>query len=430
MSAASSGTSTDSLSRLRIQRDAGPPPKSFFGRLVRWIFVLALVLGLPGAALWYGQQRGLIPNWDALTEAMRPRPEVRVALVSAERGRAADATVKATGYLQSRQQAKIGARATGRIEEVRVEEGSLVKANDILAVLEHADLDAALASARAVAAQSRSELAEKEVEIARTQRDLDRAEKSLARKSMTPADYEQTLYLRDAAIARRATLEAALQLAEARIQEAEQLRENMFVRAPFDGTVISKDAELGESIMPGGMGEASGRGSVVTIADLEHLEVDCDVKEDYISRVSHGQLAEVAVDAVPDRRYQGRVRKIIPMGDRARATVKVRVEILDADERLFPEMSSTVFFLPGETQATTTQDLERIFCPTEAVVTRDEQSFVWILNKDDRLTKKVIEPGESRDGRTEILSGLEGGEKVVMAPSPDVQEGKLVKAVQ
>lgn len=90
----------------------------------------------------------------------------------------------------------------------------------------------------------------------------------------------------------------------------------MFIKAPFNGTVISKDAEVGESILPGGMGEASGRGSAVTVADLEHLEVECDVKEDYISRVTPGQTAEVAVDAVPKFRYQGRVRKIIPMGDR------------------------------------------------------------------------------------------------------------------
>src|SRR6185295_11917375 len=137
----------------------------------------------------------------------------------------------------------------------------------------------------------------------------------------------------------KTSLEAAIALAAARVREAEQMQANMFIRAPFGGTVISKDAEVGESILPGGMGEASGRGSVVTVADLEHLEVDCDVKEDYISRVKVDHPAEVAVDAVPGHRYQARVRKIIPMGDRARATIKVKVAIAKVDDRLFPNMS-------------------------------------------------------------------------------------------
>lgn len=159
-----------------------------------------------------------------------------------------------------------------------------------------------------MAARSRSELLEQDVEIRRTQKVLDRAVKSFAAKTIAAAEFDAAESAHDAAVARKTSFEAALQLAEARVEEAEQLLENMFVRAPFAGTVISKDAELGESIMPGGMGEASGRGSVVTIADLDHLEVECDVKEDFISRVTERQQAEVAVDAVPViRRRTGQV---------------------------------------------------------------------------------------------------------------------------
>ncbi|HRA88086.1 MAG TPA: efflux RND transporter periplasmic adaptor subunit, partial [Planctomycetaceae bacterium] len=379
MAVASSDAPRDTLARLRIQRASGPPRRSFFGRLIRYGILLCLLLGVGFGFYFVGQNRGWLPEMSKMLESVRPRPEVRVALVSAEKGRSADALVVATGYLQSRQQARIGARATGRIQEINVEEGSRVKAHDVLAVLEHADLDASLAAAKATAARSKSELLEHAVEIAKVQRDFQRAEQLVARKSMNPADFDQALYLRDAALAKNVSLEAALQLADARVQEAEQMRENMFVRAPFQGTVISKDAELGESIMPGGMGEASGRGSVVTIADLEHLEVDCDVKEDYISRVTEQQLTEVAVDAVPDCRYKGRVRKIIPMGDRARATVKVRVEILNADERLFPEMSSTVYFLPNESEGSTKQGETRTFCPTDAIVKSESETWVWLV---------------------------------------------------
>ena len=426
MAVASSVAPRDSLSRLRIQRDSGPPRRSFLGRMFRFLILLCLLLGVGTMSVMFAQNRGLLPEMSQLLESVRPRPEVRIALVSAETGRSADALVVATGYLQSRQQARIGARATGRIKEVNVEEGTRVKTNDVLAVLEHADLDASLAAAKAVAARGKSELLEHDVEIAKAQRDFERAQQLIARKSMTPADYEQSMYVRDAAVAKKPSLEAALQLAEARVQEAEQLRENMFVRAPFNGTVISKDAELGESIMPGGMGEASGRGSVVTIADLEHLEVDCDVKEDFISRVNEGQLAEVAVDAVPDQRYKGRVRKIIPMGDRARATVKVRVEIIDVDGRLFPDMSSTVYFLSNESENSAKLRERRIFCPTEAIIRTESDTWVWLLTDKDRTQKKSVTAGESKDGRTEIMSGLAGGEKVIVGPPSELKDDVLV----
>ena len=423
-------SSIDSLSRLRIQRDAPARTASTIGRLVRWFVLLCLFIGLAFGGVILSQQQGWLPDSAKLLENMRPRPEVRVAIVSLEKGRSADALVVATGYIESRRQARIGARATGRIEKMNVEEGSKVKTHDVLAVLEHADLYASLAAVRAMAARSKTEILEQNVEIQRAERDFQRAEKAFASKAMTPADLDEFRFKRDASLARKASLEAAQQLAEARVQEAEQLLENMFVRVPFDGTVISKDAELGESILPGGMGEASGRGSVVTIADLDHLEVDSDVKEDFISRISEGQSAEIAVDAVPDRRYKGNVRKIIPMGDRARATVKVKVEVSDADGRLFPEMSCTVYFLAIEDEASTKQDQSRVFCLTDAIVSADSETFVWVVTSSDRTRKIAVTVGDTKDGRSEITNGLSGGEKVIVKPNLELQNDVLVKTAQ
>jgi RND family efflux transporter MFP subunit len=399
-------------------------------RLLRWLMWLVIPVLLGGGVFVLGTQRGWIPDADRLMEAVRAKPEVRTATVSLETGRSADATVVATGYLESRQQARIGSRATGRIEAVLVEEGSQVSANDVLAILEHADLDASLAAAEASAARCRSELQEQDVEIQRALRDFQRAEKSFAAKTMTAAEFDTEKFEHDAAIARRLSLEAALQLAEARVQEAKQLRENMFVRAPFAGTVISRDAELGESIMPGGMGEASGRGSVVTLADLEHLEVDCDVKEDFISRVTQGQTAEVAVDAVPGRRYRGTVRKIIPMGDRARATVKVRVALEDADARLFPEMSCTVYFLSDEVKESAESEVSRVFCPNDAIQQAGSESYVWIVAAEDRLRRVVVQLGEKKEDRTEVTLGLQGGEKVVVSAPQAFRDGMAVRTAQ
>ena len=423
-------SSIDSLSRLRIQRDAPARTASTIGRLGRWFILLCLLIGFAIGGVVLSQQQGWLPDSAKLLENMRPRPEVRVVIVSLEKGRSADALVVATGYIESRRQARIGARATGRIEKVNVEEGSKVKTNDVLAVLEHADLDASLAAVRAMAARSKTEILEQNVEIQRAERDFARAEKGFASKAVTPAEFDEARFKRDAALARKDSLEAAQQLAEARVREAEQLLENMFVRAPFDGTVISKDAELGESILPGGMGEASGRGSVVTIADLDHLEVDSDVKEDFISRISEGQSAEIAVDAVPDRRYKGNVRKIIPMGDRARATVKVKVEITDANGRLFPEMSCTVYFLSQQNESSAKQDQSRVFCLADAIVSVDSKTFVWVVTSGDRTQKIAVTVGDSKDGRTEIMSGLSGGEKVIVKPSLELKNDVLVKTVQ
>lgn len=391
-----------------------------------------LLASLAGAG-WFAIQRGWLSTDQLgieIPEAIQPKPEVRLAIVSRQAGRSADATVVATGYLESRRQARIGARATGRIEEVFVEEGSEVKENDILAVLEHADLEAALAATRATAARAKAEIGEHRISIANRKLSFERAKDLRERNTISEAEFEAADFDYQSAVARLTTLEAAYELALARINEAEQMKENMFVRAPFDGTVISKDGEVGESILPGGMGEGSGRGSVVTIADLQHLEVDCDVKEDYISRVRAGQAAEVGVDAVPDVRYAAQVRKIIPMGDRARATIKVKVEILNADSKLFPDMSATVYFLPDkEAGSDVDESTPRVFCEEKAVQTVDEQQFVWLLNENDRVSRHEVSVGTTKDGRAEILEGLGGGERVVVA-SEDLREGQAVKLVQ
>jgi RND family efflux transporter MFP subunit len=380
-----------------------------------------------GAALAY--KNGWLTvgkDWLTMPEMIQSRLEVRLASVTVETGRSAEALVVATGYIESRRQARIGARAPGRIELVNVEEGSLVETGQVLAVLEHADLEASLAAVNASLLRAKAALDEQEITIAQSQRDFERAERQWKSKTISESEYDEKRFKHDGNVARRASLAAEITLAQARVREAEQMKENMFIKAPFNGTVISKDAEVGESILPGGMGEASGRGSAVTVADLEHLEVECDVKEDYISRVTPGQTAEVAVDAVPKFRYQGRVRKIIPMGDRARATIKVKVEIINVDARLFPNMSSTVYFLPAESESAVESSERRVFCDTEAIRADDASRFVWIADDQDRIRRQDVKTGSERDKRTEITEGLSGGERVVIAPT-GLESGQWVK---
>lgn len=425
MSLADTDKPRDPLATLRIKRGPAPmpmrSPRRWWRRLVLLIVVLGLVVGGLAAA-YYSESLSML-------KAFEPRAEVRVANVTVFTGRAADAVVVATGYLESRRQAKIGARAPGRIQLLNVEEGSHVTKGQLLAELEHADLDASLAANRAQVEQAKAGIAEQAVAIERTAREYDRAVKLQPTRAISETELDAAKFEHDAAVAKMESLKAAVSLAEARVREAEQVKENMFVRAPFDGTVISKDAEVGESILPGGMGESSGRGSVVTIADLGQLEMDCDVKEDYIGRVVVDRTAEVAIDAVPGRRYKGKVRKVIPMGDRARATIKVKVAITDADERLFPDMSGTVYFLPDANTEAADANIKRVFCPTSAIRKDGEAEIVWMF-ADDHVKRATVRTGSGGDGRTEILHGLAGGERVVVEPPPDLRDGQQVKVVE
>ncbi len=420
----------DALASLHIPRSDKRRRKSPVRRLWKLILLVLVLAGIGsfGFALWQ-KHEWAAQTVDWVPEAIRARTIVQAELVDVETGRTADALVVATGYIESFRQAKIGARAAGRIESLLVEEGSRVATGEVIAILDHKDIDAALAAAKAGLARAEAELGENKVEIEQFKKNFDRILKLRNSRTLSESEFDQAYFQHQSAIARRDTLEAAIVQAEARVQETEQFKENMIVRAPFDGTVISKDAEVGESILPGGMGEASGRGSVVTIADLDRLEVDCDVKEDYISRVSEGSEAEVAVDAVPDRRYKGRVRKIIPMGDRARATIKVKVEILNADERLFPDMSATVHFLPAHdpNQTPVDSNQKRMFCDSAAIVSTEDDTFVWILDGDLLVDQISVVVGAERDGRTEILEGLSGNERVIVNPPEELRIGEKVK---
>ena len=223
----------------------------------------------------------------------------------------------ATGYLESRQQAVVGSKAPGRVARVLVEVGQKVCGGDLLVEFEHADLDAMLLSrqaqvhhAEAAAAEAKRIAAQKQHDFAREQSVFDRKAGSQAALEAAEADYQ-------IAAAHTAALVANFAVAQSQVREAQQAIANMHIRAPFAGTIVTKDIEVGETIGTGGAGVSCGRGSVVTLANLEQLEVDTDVKENDLGQLEKGQPAEVSIDAVPSRRYQGRLREIIPLGDRA-----------------------------------------------------------------------------------------------------------------
>jgi RND family efflux transporter MFP subunit len=407
------------LSALKIDRGKQRRP-SLAGRLL-WMFVaFALLAGLAGAGYW------------AFYDRLFPVPVVKVDSVRIMTLGQARTTLTATGYLESRWQAAVGAKVPGRIANIPVEEGDKVEAGAVLAELEHSDLDAMLASRKVAVTSAAAQLAEAEFTLGQAQRDMVREQELNRRGVGTDSAMEQaeTRYNEAQAILNART--AAVDAAKAAVLEAEEAVKNMFIYAPFDGTVVTKDAEKGESIMPGGMGASSGRGSVITLAKLDELEVDTDVKEDYLGQLRKGQPTQVAVDAVPDRRYKGRLREIIPMGDRTRGIVKVKVSILDPDERLFPELSATVHFLPEEKAGDDADAAERkgVFVPVGAIQGEGAEQFAWVL-EDGRVRKVAIKTaGEANDGLMPVTGGLAGGEQVIVSPPANLRDGDEVKPAE
>lgn len=407
------------LSALKIDRSKrrGTPIAAIIGWMVPVVLLLA---GAAGAGYW------------VLRDRLFPLPVVKVDSVRIMTLGQAETQLTATGYLESRWQAAVGAKVPGRIANIPVEEGTKVKTGDVLAELEHSDLDAMLASRQVEVTLAEAQLAEAQSNMEQAKRDIDRERDVFRRGAGTTSGVERAETLYQARQAVHRAREAAVAAAKSAVVEAEEAIRNMFVYAPFDGTVISKDAEQGESIMPGGMGASSGRGSVITLANLNELEVDTDVKEDYLGQLHPGQPAQIAVDAVTDRRYRGKLRAIIPMGDRTRGIVKVKVAVLDPDERLFPELSATVHFLPDKRDGETADAAQQkgVFAPEAAVQGTGDGQFAWVVENNHVRKVALKTVGESNDGLVAITGELTGGEQVVVNPPANLQAGEEVKIAE
>ena len=415
---AKAGLMRDELSSLRIDRSKMRKTSPL--TLLAWLMLALLIVGGIGGAGYF-----------ALKDKLFPLPQVTVESVRVMTLGQAQTELTATGYLESRWQAAVGAKVPGRIAEIPVEEGSEVKAGDVLAELEHADLDAMLESRKVAVALAEAQLAEAKFNVTQSERDYARQQDLSKRKAGVTADLEKaetTLNANKTIFQARAASVAAAKNA---VREAEEAIRNMFIYAPFDGTVVTKDAEKGESIMPGGMGASSGRGSVITLAKLDELEVDTDVKEDYLGQIRKGQPTEVVVDAVPDRRYRGKLREIIPMGDRTRGIVKVKVAILNPDERLFPELSATVHFLPDQKEGEANLSERRaVFAPMAAIQGEGEDKFAWVVDNERVRKVAVTTKGEPEDNLIEVASPFTGGESLVTSPPPGLKDGEQVKTAE
>lgn len=425
----------DELASLKIDRDGpkhvGRPRRRPAGR--RGSDGGGLGLRLLGVLLW------LVPlsllgagGFFAYRQyqEIRSKPEVQVGLVQAMTAGEAEKLLSAKGYLKSRNQAMIGAKVPGRVMELHAEEGTRVKKGDVLAVLEHNDLDAQLESRKAMTARALADVQEARADLEYKRTKAERGRR-LQNKNMSVSveEQQQSNSAVDMGVAKLASLEAAVKLQQSQAREIEEALRNMTICAPFDGTVVEKPAELGEMITGGGMGSglSIGRSSVLTLANLERMDVETDVAENLLSRIALGQPAEVSVSAVPSKHYRGRLRQIIPISDRARGTVKVKVEILDPDEHLFPELVATVHFLPDKAHQGPDVGKSHLFAPKSAVFEEGGHAHVWKLDAKNVARKTRVEVAVTNDDLARVESGLLAGDSVVLAPSKSLRDGETVK---
>ena len=409
---------THDLSKLRIDRDPSPGVRRAFGRTLVLVAAAALLIG--GAVLW-----------------LRGRSAVTVQTVVANPtstggGPASPGatSVTANGYVVARIRASVSAKIPGRLASLTVDGGTQVRRGQVIARLENADYAAAVAEARANVASARAQLIETEADRDQTARESRRTAEIHAQSPelVSAQDVESAQSRTDQAAARAGSAKARVDAAAAALRVAEATLENTYIRAPFTGTVLRKEAEVGEVVAPS-VGGGLTRGAVVTMADLASLEVEVDVNEAYIGRVSHGQGARITLDAYPDTSFRGAVRQVVPTADRQRATVQVKVSILDRDPRILPEMGARVDFLaPDSTGGTTPARAAgpaRFRLPATAVRDAGGRTVVWMV-REGRLQSREVQAGPVSGGYREVTRGLSGGERVVTGGVDEPKEGMRV----
>jgi len=391
------------LASLRIDRDS--KPRSGWRWLAYIVFFLLIAAGLgfyfiPGSSLTAAEVETVRPTVQNFSQAIAGSP-----------------ILTASGYIVARRQAVVSAKIQGRLAELKVEEGSHVREGEMIARLESADYEAQVEVARAQVQHAEADLAEQQRQLRITEK-------------LTQAHVDSQDQL-DAATSRVRLAEAALSQSRANLSLSEANYQNTLIRAPFAGVVVKKMAEVGESVapIPPGVNISTASGAIVALADMATLEVEVDVSESNVAKLQPDQPAEVSVEAFPDRNYRAVLRQVIPTADRTKATVTVKVTILDKDKDLKPEMTAKATFLEPEKKGTPSLDSGKpiVSVPKDAITTREGKSVVFEVRDDKKVYELPITTGIENQDQVVIKQGLAGSETLVLHPADKLKEGDVVK---
>jgi RND family efflux transporter MFP subunit len=352
-----------------------------------------------------------------------PAPVVELATVRADKGGRAP-LLNASGYVTPRRRATIAAKITARVNEMLAEEGMQVEPGQVLARLDDSDARARLASAKADREATAAALGDLRVNLANAERELARQEELYKRGLVAEQARDQARTLVDSLKARLALAREQVQASQARVQVAQQDLDNCIVRAPFAGIVVSKDAQRGEMVSPVSAGGGFTRTGIATIVDMSSLEVEVDVNESYIARVSTGQPVTAVLDAYPDWQIPAKVRTVIPTADRQKATVKVRATFDQLDPRILPDMAVKVTFL-GE-ERTVQAGAGRVLVP-KAALRQEGGATVVFVHRDGRVERRAVRLGQARGNEHEVVAGLADGDQVVTTGVNELGDGQAVR---
>jgi len=397
----------EDLSKLKIDRSAKALPQK---RRKKWLYWGgALVILVMGAIFLYFQG------------TLQPSQSVQVVTISRIYPSQSFTLLNASGYVVAQRKAAVASKMTGRLVSLFVEEGSRVKAGQIIARLENEDTTASRDQALAQRKVAEANLEEARAEMSVAALTYDRNKRLLERQIISKSEYDNADARYKRAQAAVAASKASVQAGAAALKGATVALDYSLIRAPFDAVVLTKNADIGDIVTPLGAA-TNAKAAVVTIADMGSLQVEADVSESNLGLIKAGQPCEIQLDALPDSRFPGVIHMIMPTADRSKASVMVKVRFLGLDHRILPEMSAKVAFLSRPVEAG--EQKARTAVHRLALVSRGEQKVLYLV-QNDRAQETIVRTGESFGDMVEILSGAEAGDKAVLKPNRLRDGGKI-----
>lgn len=399
------------LSQLRIDRDERPARSR-----VRLLVAIVLLLIVAGGALWFTLGRVAVPA-------------VRTA-VARDAGQAVGAAtvLDATGYVTARRQATVSAKITGKVTEVLIEEGMRVNEGEVMARLDDTEARAQLALSRAQLAAARSQLVEIRAQLGQAERDYVRQQELARRELVSAQSLDAALAQRDMVRARLGAAGEQVGVAQEAVRVAQVQLDNTVIRAPFGGIVVAKAAQPGEMISPISAGTGFTRTGIGSIIDMESLEIQVEVNEAFINRVTPGQRVEATLNAYPDWKIPASVIAIIPWADRSKATVKVRIAMQAKDPRIVPDIGVRVGFLSVE-PAKEGKPVGGVLVPADAVRGEGATAAVFVY-VNGKVERRAVTLGQSAGGNRHVLTGVRDGERVVVSPPASLEDGARVTVAE
>jgi RND family efflux transporter MFP subunit len=403
----------EKISKLQIERKESSVSAGRGKRKLLWalLFVVAC-----GGALYALYERGLLT----------PAQTVQITSVGLIYPSQTITQFNASGYVVAQRRASVASKATGRLEHLAVKEGSRVKTGDVLARLESDDLVAEKNQVAAQLAAARAELVRVETGLGTAERNVKRLQNLFERRAAAQSDFENAEDRVKTARAQIASAKANINALEASLRRSSISIEYTLIRAPFDGVVLTKNADIGEIVAPFASA-VNAKAAVVTMADLSSLMVEADVAESFLSRVREGQACEIQLDALPDSRFTGEVAVIVPTADRTRGTVLVKVRFDQLDPRILPEMSARVAFL---SRPLTGEESRPFLAVHRDAVTRRNGAQGLFRIEGERVAWSSMDKADFIGDYVLLDTSWKPGDKIVLKPSPELDPGDKVTAAE